>query len=302
MLALEKFNLDIPQGKIIAFLGPNGSGKTTALKMIIGDVKPSKGKVSFFNHDHQISANSIQKNIGYVSQQIELDQDVSGREILSLFIALYGIKGKEKIKKIEVLMKDFGLEKHINHKVKSYSGGLKQRLHIALSVINNPDFLLLDEPTNSLDPEARKDIWNKILDYKNKGVIIITHDLIEAAQYCDYIVLFDSGKLLAKGTPEEIINSTDKVMWQIYFRGNIKPNTIKLVSKINGVFTVVSMNQKIVLSVDESRLNEKAITEVLEEFVDILEIRKQSPSITTAYFNITGKIIDDKINTKKKKA
>ena len=305
IVALKDFSITIPSGKITAFIGANGSGKSTALKLLAGQSTPDSGTIDFLGVNPQEQTQQIRKNIGYITQDVGLDNEITGRESLSLFASLHGINGTRKITVVDQLANEYGLGEHLDKRVKSYSGGLKQRLHLTLSVIHNPAYLLLDEPTNSLDPEGKEYIWQKLSHYRDKSVIIVTHDLHEAAKYCDHVVLFHKGTVLIDGHPNDIIEKDKSIQLQINYEGLIKDQVKDQINTLEGLNRVSYSNNKILLSINEQIYDEQLVNSVLDNAtIDITEVRKHTPDLSTAYFNLTGEIAQGKstsINLKQKR-
>ena len=290
IVALDDFSATIPSGKLTGFIGANGSGKSTALKLLAGHLAPTSGDISFLGVNPKKEPTYIRKNIGFISQNIGLDRDITGKESLSLLASLYGLNGNKKKNAIRKVVEQYGFEKHLNKRVRSYSGGLKQRLHLALSTVHEPSCLLLDEPTNSLDSEGRVYLWKKISNH-DATVIIITHDLKEATQYCDYVVLFHNGKLLAQGSPKEVIDNNRSIQLQLNYRGNISEDFQQKLQQIEGVHKVSVWKGQTVMSVQEHLYNEQDIIAFFnKEAVEILEKRTYQPDLFTAYFHLSGTV------------
>ena len=301
VVALKNVSLTIPSGKVIAFIGANGSGKTTALKLLSGQLQTDSGSISFLGLDPQRNNQKMRKIIGYTAQNVGLDNEITGLEALSLFASLYGINGTKKKDTIHRLIDEFGLDEHINRQIRSYSGGMAQRLHLALSVIHDPKYLLLDEPTNSLDPAGKHDLWEKLINFDHKLIVIVTHDLQEAAKYCDHVVLFHKGKILTDGSPDEIVEQDKSIQLQITYDGKLKDEFKKDLDSLPGLNRVSINHTDLLLSISADKYNDQAVYNVFEKYgINIIETRVHQPDLFTAYFNLTGQTPSSKPGKKNK--
>lgn len=203
-IILDNLSLDIKKGEIVGLIGPSGAGKTTFVKAIIGMEKIDSGFIKVFNKP--IPNLDVLQNIGYMAQSDALYEDLSAKENLDFFGKIFGLN-KSKIKeRIDYTSKLVNLENHLSKKVKSFSGGMKRRLSLAISLIQDPALLILDEPTVGIDPRLRFDIWNELYNLKNEGksIIVTTHVMDEAVK-CDRLALIRDGKIIATGTPNNLI-------------------------------------------------------------------------------------------------
>lgn len=203
-IILDNLSLDIKKGEIVGLIGPSGAGKTTFVKSIIGMEKIDSGFIKVF--DKPIPNLDVLQNIGYMAQSDALYEDLSAKENLDFFGKIFGLN-KSKIKeRINYTSKLVNLENHLSKKVKSFSGGMKRRLSLAISLIQDPTLLILDEPTVGIDPRLRFDIWNELYNLKNEGksIIVTTHVMDEAVK-CDRLALIRDGKIIATGTPNNLI-------------------------------------------------------------------------------------------------
>lgn len=228
--ALDNVSFFVKKGEITGFLGPNGAGKTTLIKLITCTSFKTSGKLTVFGLDTEIEQKNIKARIGLVPQDNNFDPDFTVYENLFVFSRYFGISKNEAEKRIEKLLNFVELKEKRNEKVTDLSGGMKRKLIIARSLINNPELIILDEPTTGLDPQARRKIWEMIEDLKKNGktIILTTHYMEEAEKLCDRIYIMDSGKIITSGNPKELIIKhigTDTV--EIYNCGDIKLNGIK---------------------------------------------------------------------------
>ncbi len=205
--AVKGVDFTVYKGECFGFLGPNGAGKTSTIRMIYGFSPMTAGVLKVMGMDIQTSARLIKKHIGVVSQENNLDTDLTLMENLLVYSRYFNIPKKEALTRARQLIEFMQLGDKIHNLVEHLSGGMKRRLVLARALINSPSLLLLDEPTTGLDPQARHLIWQRLRSLKKTGVSIIltTHYMEEAAQLCDRIAVMDHGKIIAAGPPKEMI-------------------------------------------------------------------------------------------------
>jgi len=205
---LHDINLSIPKGCIFGLLGPSGCGKTTTVKIIAGVLKNDSGKVVVL--DEKMPNLDIMADIGYMAQSAALYKDLSAYDNLKFFGSLYKLKKDELENRINYVARLTNLQDDLNKKVVAFSGGMKQRLSLAIALIANPKVLILDEPTVGIDPVLRKSIWEELYKLADNGVsILVTTHVMDEALKCDRLAMMREGKLLAVGTPEEIQNKAN---------------------------------------------------------------------------------------------
>jgi ABC-2 type transport system ATP-binding protein len=200
---VDDFDLTVRRGSIYGFLGPNGSGKTTTIRMVCGLLKPDAGEGECLGFDVIRESRAIKERVGYMTQRFSLYEDLSIRENLEFVARLYRLDHLRD--RVDAALKDLGLEGRSRQLAGSLSGGWKQRLALAACMIHEPDLLLLDEPTAGVDPKARRDFWDTIRDYASRGVttLVSTHYMDEAVQ-CDRIAYIAYGKKLLDAPTAEI--------------------------------------------------------------------------------------------------
>jgi lipooligosaccharide transport system ATP-binding protein len=205
--AVDAVDFDVAQGESFGFLGPNGAGKTSTMRMI-GCVSPiSDGELSVLGRDPRADGPRIRARIGVVPQQDTLDTELTVRENLVIYGRYFGLSRAECRRRADELLEFAQLAERANDQVEPLSGGMKRRLTIARALINEPDLLLLDEPTTGLDPQARHLLWDRLYRLKQRGVTLVltTHYMDEAEQLCDRLVVMDKARIVAEGSPRELI-------------------------------------------------------------------------------------------------
>jgi lipooligosaccharide transport system ATP-binding protein len=216
LTAVDSIDLDVAQGEAFGFLGPNGAGKTSTMRMI-GCVSPvTSGTLRILDMDPAADGPQIRARLGVVPQQDSLDMELTVRENLVIYGRYFDLTRMEAGRRADELLEFVQLDERKKDRVEHLSGGMKRRLTIARSLINEPDVLLLDEPTTGLDPQARHLLWDKLYRLKQRGVTLVltTHYMDEAEQLCDRLVVMDKAKIVAEGSPRQLIErySTREVL------------------------------------------------------------------------------------------
>jgi len=206
-LAVDGVDFSVAKGESFGFLGPNGAGKTSTMRMI-GCVSPiSAGSLEVLGQDPRTDGPRIRARIGVVPQQDTLDTELTVRENLLIYGRYFGLSRTECGRRADELLDFAQLTERAKDQVEPLSGGMKRRLTIARALINEPDLLLLDEPTTGLDPQARHLLWDRLYRLKQRGVTLVltTHYMDEAEQLCDRLVVMDKAKIVAEGSPRQLI-------------------------------------------------------------------------------------------------
>lgn len=206
-IAVDGIDIEVRRGEAFGFLGPNGAGKSSTMRMI-GCVSPvSSGELSVLGMDPARHGPQIRGRLGVVPQRDTLDEELTVRENLITYARYFGIPRATAAARADSLLDFAQLTERSDARVEPLSGGMKRRLTIARSLVNDPDILLLDEPTTGLDPQARHMLWDRLFRLKRRGVTLVltTHYMDEAEQLCDRLVVMDGGRIVAEGTPRDLI-------------------------------------------------------------------------------------------------
>ena len=204
--AVRGVDLDVAEGEIFGFLGPNGAGKTTTLRMLATLIVPDGGTADIAGADLLTDPGEVRRRIGYVAQGGSTWDDSTAREELVLQARLYGISKSDALARADRVLSAFQLSEYADRKCKTYSGGQRRRVDIALGIIHEPKVVFLDEPTSGLDPQSRAHMWDEIRRLRAEGmtVFITTHYLDEADALCDRLSIMDYGEVVASGTPFDL--------------------------------------------------------------------------------------------------
>ena len=219
--AVNDISFEVAKGEIFGFLGANGAGKTTAIKMLIGISRPTSGKATVAGFDVYSETESIKKNIGYMSQKFALYDDLTVKENITFFGGIYGLSRADIREKRNQLVEELGLEDISNKLVGSLPLGWKQKLSFSVSLLHNPKIVFLDEPTGGVDPITRRQFWEMIYKASNQGTtIFVTTHYMDEAEYCDRVSIMVEGRIEALDTPKNLkkqfkVNSMNDVFLKL---------------------------------------------------------------------------------------
>jgi ABC-2 type transport system ATP-binding protein len=204
--AVDNVSFNIKRGEVFGLLGPNGAGKTTTLRMMTTLLKPTSGTIQIFGHDVKKEPKVVRSLFGLTGQYASVDEDISARENLMIFSRLNGLSRREAQERTEELLNEFSLVASADKAISNFSGGMRRRLDLAVSLISRPALIFLDEPTTGLDPRTRTKMWDTIRELVAEGstIVLTTQYLEEADELADRIALIDHGKLVSLGTPAEL--------------------------------------------------------------------------------------------------
>lgn len=278
-------SLQVEKGEIYGFLGPNGSGKTTSIRMLCGLLTPDEGSGTCLGFDVISQSAEIKKQVGYMTQRFSFYEDLSIRENLDFVARLYAMPNRKQT--VQAGMEDLGLADRADQLAGTLSGGWKQRLALAACMLHRPQLLLLDEPTAGVDPKARRDFWDEIHRLAGQGisVLVSTHYMDEAAR-CHRLAYIAYGNLLASGTPEELIAQSGLASFDVK---DDNPALTDRLRKLPGVQQVVAMGNFYSVSGQEGLLIaqslaslpglkfEQAETGLEQVFIQLMENVEDAP-------------------------
>lgn len=294
--ALNGVSLDVEEGSVHALLGPNGAGKTTLIRIVTTQLRPSEGSVRVFGHDVVRDSQGVRELIGYVPQEMSLWSDLSGYENMLLYAKIYAIPKDVRGRKIEEMLDFMDLREAANRLVRTYSGGMVRRLEIAIALMIRPKLLVLDEPTIGLDPGARSLVWDRVSEFRREygaTVFFATHYMDEADKYADYITLLNQGRIVARGSPNELKSLVEGDKVSITFRGPAE-KLAETLSGLSGV-SVTSVNE------DHAELLTNNTAVVLPMLVErlyrsgfrVTEIKIHEATLDEVFIKLTGRRISD---------
>lgn len=204
-VANDNLTFEVYKGEIFGFLGANGAGKTTAIRILCGLSTPTSGEMRVAGYDIYRETEKIKKNIGYMSQKFSLYEDLTVNENIRFYGGIYGIPVAERKKRAAEMLENLGLTPYANSKIGSLPLGWKQKLAFSIAILHNPDIVFLDEPTGGVDPVTRRQFWNLIYKAVEKGItVFVTTHYMDEAEYCDRISIMNEGKIAVLDTPANL--------------------------------------------------------------------------------------------------
>ena len=213
--AVDRVSFTVQPGEVVGYLGPNGSGKTTTIRMLLGLLQPSGGRASVLGFDAFRESEQVRARSGYMSQKFALYDDLTVRENLVFYAGVYGVRDRLRI---QATLERVGLTGHENELAGSLSAGWRQRLALAIALVHAPQLLFLDEPTSGVDPTARRAFWDLIYDLAAEGVtVFVTTHYMDEAEYCERVGIMRDGRLLAMDTPARLKQTVlPGPVWEVY--------------------------------------------------------------------------------------
>jgi ABC-2 type transport system ATP-binding protein len=256
---VDHFSMEVPRGSIYGFLGPNGSGKTTTIRMICGLLTPDEGSGVVLGHDIRTDSALIKREVGYMTQKFSLYEDLSIEENLDFVARMYEVP--ERKRRVAGALEGLGLTSRKGQLAGTLSGGWKQRLALAACLIHEPKLLLLDEPTAGVDPSARREFWDHIHDLAHSGItVLVSTHYMDEAERCHAIAYIAYGKLLAHGTMREVIDAAKLSTWEI--EGERVMDVAQELRKSEGVEMVAPFGNTLHVSGTDRGALERAMNEV----------------------------------------
>ncbi|MEQ1513995.1 MAG: ABC transporter ATP-binding protein [Lysobacteraceae bacterium] len=208
LLAVDRVDLSVPRANVYGFLGPNGSGKSTTIRMLCGLLTPSEGEIDVLGFRIPQQAEELRKHIGYMTQKFALYEDLTVRENMEFMAAVQGLSRPQRKLRIDELVEAYSFGDRQKQLAGTMSGGQKQRLGLACAIVHEPELLFLDEPTSAVDPESRRDFWEKLFDLADAGTtILVSTHYMDEAERCHRIAILETGRLVADGTPAELTHA-----------------------------------------------------------------------------------------------
>lgn len=289
--AVKGVDFEVYEGECFGFLGPNGAGKTSTMKMIYNAAIPSGGELDVVGLDVSREARRVKRRIGVVPQENNLDEDLTVRENLVVYGRYFGLGRKVISGRADELLEFVKLREKSGDRVEQLSGGMKRRLLIARSLMNDPDLVVLDEPTTGLDPQARHLVWEKLRELKTRGktLILTTHYMDEAAQLCDRLVIMEGGLIISGGAPRALIEE------------NVSPEVVEFRSGTGGLERLAPILEEEADSVERAADAiyaytsdpEALLDRVRRSGVELDETLQRRSSLEDVFLNLTGRGLVD---------
>jgi lipooligosaccharide transport system ATP-binding protein len=280
-------DFDVRPGKAFGFLGPNGAGKTSTMRMIACSSPVTEGELSVIGMDPRTQAREIKARLGVVPQIDNLDTELAVRENLEMYARYFDIPNDVARKRADELLEFVQLSERANDQVEPLSGGMKRRLTIARALINEPELVILDEPTTGLDPQARHLLWERLYQLKRRGatLIITTHYMDEAEQLCDHLVVMDKAKIVAEGSPRQLIDehSTKEVL-ELRFNDGVRES---LNGRLDGLADrIEELPDRLLLYTPDG---ERTLEQVNQRQIPIESALVRRSSLEDVFLRLTGR-------------
>lgn len=292
-IILKDINLSVEKGSIFAVLGPNGAGKTTLVRILSTLSKPNTGDIRVAGHTLISEAKVIRSKISLTGQYAAVDEKLTGKENMYMIGELCGIRKKEVKHRTSELLEQLNLTNDADKLSGAYSGGMRRKLDLAMSLISSPEIIFLDEPTTGLDPRSRMAMWKIISDLRDKGVTIFltTQYLEEADQLADKVIVIDGGVVVAHGTPEELKHRVGDRSLLLTFASKKATDAVTQLFKSDDILSVT--DAAISIKTDGSIAHTKQIMDtLLAANVQPIDMKFHAPTLDEVFFALTGN--DDK--------
>jgi lipooligosaccharide transport system ATP-binding protein len=290
-VAVDSIDFEVKRGESFGLLGPNGAGKSTTMRMITSTLQRTAGELQILGKDPDKFGPEIRAHLGVVPQQDNLDRQLKVWENLLVYGRYFGLSRKFLNAKIDELLAFAQLEEKRNVKTDELSGGMKRRLTIARGLVNEPEILLLDEPTTGLDPQARHILWDRLFRLKELGVTLVltTHYMDEAEQLCDRIVVMDKGRIMAEGSPPELIKKySSKEVLEVRFGSQGNAAAAKKLAKVGDRLEVLP--DRILVYTENG---EKTLEKVTKLGLNPVTSLVRRSSLEDVFLRLTGRTLVD---------
>lgn len=286
--AIEGINLSVPKGSIYGFLGPNGCGKSTTIRVLTGLLSPTSGSVNVLGLEIPRQSEQLRLKIGYMTQKFSLYDELTVEENLQFMGQIFGMNRKALTQRTNEQLKTYGLDERRKQRVSSMSGGQKQRLALAAATMHNPELLFLDEPTSAVDPENRREFWEQLFDLSSQGTtILVTTHYMDEAERCHRLAIMESGEIRADDEPEKLMQQMGVNIVEVK-----APNLRKLKESLTSYPQVRSAAQ---LGVRLRVLIHREVTNPIEWLKSVepslanAELTIARPSLEDVFVSVTGK-------------
>jgi ABC-2 type transport system ATP-binding protein len=306
--AVDDISFGVRRGEIFGFLGPNGAGKSTAIKILTTLIRKDSGDVIIDDLDLQTQADEVRRIIGYASQEVGVDNDLTARENLYIQCRYYHITKERSKQKVEELLKTVNLVEAGDRKLSAFSGGMRKRLDLATALVSDPQILFLDEPTTGLDPKNRKELWDYIrgLNHQGTTIFLTTQYMEEADQLADRLCIIDQGRIVEEGVPEDLKAKMGGDTITIGFREDgptILAKAKEALARVPGIKDIrecqlddICENGLVLTIEDGSSIMPQVIRALDARMIEVQRLTLSSPTLDDVFLSLTGKTL--KVNEK----
>lgn len=284
--AVDGISFDVALGEVFGLLGPNGSGKTTTVRLLNGLLPPSGGQARVFGLDPSAQGGQVRRKTGVLTETPALYERLSARENLTFFGTLAGLPEPNLSRRVDEMLAFFGLTERATDKVETYSKGMKQRLALARALIHEPPLLFLDEPTSGLDPESAQQVNDLIASLAHQGqtIVLATHNLTDAQRLCDRVVILNKGRILAMGSLRDLARQLWPVTWvDIRFYGPVEAAS-GLLTGMGGVIQATGGGEDLAVQVEGEEVIPLVVRRLAGQGVSILSVNPRNYTMEDIYF------------------
>ncbi len=288
VVAVDGIDLDVPTSQIYGFLGPNGSGKSTTIRMMCGLLKPTAGEITVLGHDALAEAETVRRQLGYMTQRFSLWEDLTVRENLLFMCRVYGLSRRASRERVAARIEEYSLGDFAGRFAGTLSGGQKQRLALAAATLHEPRLLLLDEPTSAVDPQSRRDFWEKLFDLAARGTtLLVSTHYMDEAERCHRLAILDRGRLAAEGSPKQLARDVDAKVLEVECRD--LPAARRSLADETWVRSIAQLGSRLHLLVDRSEPDpESRVRAVISPACPDASVERVAASLEDVFVAATG--------------
>jgi len=286
LAAVDHVDLQVPRANVYGFLGPNGSGKSTTIRMLCGLLTPTEGEIEVLGLRIPEQAEALRQRIGYMTQRFSLFEDLSVRENLEFLAAVQNLPRAQARTRIDELLEHYHFQDRQKQLAGTMSGGQKQRLALAGAVIHQPELLFLDEPTSAVDPESRRDFWEKLFDLADAGTtLLVSTHYMDEAERCHRLAILDRGALVADGTPAELTGALRGRTLEVH--ADQPRQAQRALAGVAGVLSVAQIGNSLRVLLDAGSGGEAAVQQALHSAGLPAEVVASTPNLEDVFVSAT---------------
>jgi len=286
LAAVDHVDLSVPRANVYGFLGPNGSGKSTTIRMLCGLLTPTEGEIEVLGLRIPEQAEALRRRIGYMTQRFSLFEDLTVRENLEFLAAVQDIPRAKAAQRIDTLLQQYRFEDRQKQLAGTMSGGQKQRLALAGAVIHEPELLFLDEPTSAVDPESRRDFWEKLFDLADAGTtLLVSTHYMDEAERCHRLAILDRGVLVADGSPAELTAALQGRTLEVHAAQPRQAQ--RALAGLPGVLSVAQIGNTLRVLLDSSDDAQPRLQQALREDGQGAEVVRSEPNLEDVFVSAT---------------
>lgn len=304
IVAVDRISFQVHKGEIFGFLGPNGAGKSTTIKILTTLLEKTSGKASIDDLDIDADQAEVRRIIGYCSQDVGVDDDLTARENLMLQCSFHHIPKEKARSKVDELLRKVRLTEAADRRLKTFSGGMRKRLDLASSLVSDPEVLFLDEPTTGLDPQSRQDVWEYVKQLNKQGMTIFltTQYMEEADRLADRLCIVDQGKIVAEGKPNELKANVGADKITLWFKTDdleACEKAVKALSNLQGIEEVgkcvvglTTTEGLIIMTKNGSAVVTQVVRALDNAGIELEQLRLTVPTLDEVFIKLTGKTLN----------